>query len=162
LEEAVIGTLYLPKNHTLKYSEASEELAFREVTYDPASVDEGTLNFKFLMPAIEASKNEPTDFIVRFSSDFKRIILAYKNPDDKFQAFNAHRQAARLVVYSLTQTATGNPEAAHDLLVVTCLLLSNQVDNIVKENGGKRAYSPAGYEALQTVRTANTVPTIAL
>lgn len=162
LKEAVIGTLYLPKNHTLKYSEASEELAFREVTYDPASVDEETLNFKFLMPAIEASKNEPTDFIVGFSSDLKRIILAYKNPDDKFQAFNAHQQAAIFAEYFLTQTAADNPEAARDLLVVKSLLLSNQIDNIVKKNEGKITYSHAGYEALQTVRAANTVPTIAL
>src|SRR5690606_2394198 len=158
LKEAVIGTLYLPKNHTLKYSEASEELAFREVTYDPAFVDEETLNFKFLMPAIEASKNEPTDFIVGFSSDLKRVILAYKNPDDKFQAFNAHQQAALFAEYFLTETVADNPDAADDRLVVKSLLLSNQIDNIVKKNEGRITYSHAGYESLRAAIASNNIP----
>ena len=151
LNELTTGLLYLPKNHALNFPEPSEQLAFKEVLYEPESVDEETLNYKFLMPAIEASKSEPADFIVGFSSDLKRIILAYVNPDGKFQAFNAHQQAAFFAEYFLTLSSPGEYTDAEEKLVVKSLLLSNQIDNIVKKNEGKIAYSHAGYDSLKEV-----------
>lgn len=143
MNKVVSGLLYLPKNHKLNFPEADEQLTFSELNYDPAEVDEQNLNFKFLMPAIETAKNEAVDFIFGFSSDLKRVVLAYINPEGKFQAFTAHQQAAIFAEYFLMIPV---PE---DKLVVKSLLLSDQVDSIVKKNEGRIAYTHAGYESLK-------------
>jgi phosphomannomutase len=162
LNELATGLLYLPKNHALNLPEPSGQLTFKEVVYDPGSVDEETLNYKFLMPAIEATKSEPADFIVGFSSDLKRIITAYVNPEGKFQAFNAHQQAALLAEFFLTTSFMAESPDAEQKLVVKSLLLSNQIDNIVKKNEGRIAYSHAGYESLmEVIKTNSSLATIA-
>lgn len=147
--------LYLPKNHALKFPEASEQITFKELIYDPAAIDEGTLNYKFLLPAIDLAKSEPVDFIVGFSSDLKRIVLGYKNPEERFQVFNAHQQAALFTEFFLSQSIAGDQTDPYDKLVVKSLLLSNQIDNIVKKNEARIAYSHAGYESLKNVMMAN-------
>lgn len=147
----VNGLLYMPNGHGLVFPNPSAQLTFRELTYDPASVDDENLNFKFLMPAMEASKDEPVDFILGFSADLKRVITAAKNPEGKFQAFTAHQQAAILTEYFLTRAAT---EDGGERLVLKSLLLSNQIDSIVKKNEGRIAYSHAGYELLRNAMRA--------
>lgn len=151
INEVVNGLLYMPKGHGLSVPHPTDQLAFRELTYDPAAVDDESLNFKFLMPAMEAVKDEPVDLIVGFSADLKRVIVAVKNPEGKFQAFTAHQQGAILAEYFLTRTE----QEANEKLVVKSLLLSNQIDNIVKKNEGRIAYSHAGYESLRNVMTAH-------
>ena len=155
MNELTTALLYLPKNHALIFPEASDQIAFKELEYDAAAIDEDTLNYKFLLPAIELAKTEPVDFIVGFSSDLKRIILGYKNPDGKFQAFNAHQQAALFTEFFLSESIPGEQTDPYDKLVVKSLLLSNQIDNIVKKNEARIAYSHAGYEALKSVMMAN-------
>src|SRR5690554_886721 len=148
MNEVVNGLIYLPKNHNLNFPDLSEQLVFRTLTYDPASVDDESLNFKFLMPAIEAEKNDPVDFIFGFSADLKRVVLACKNPEGKFQAFTAHQQAAIFAEYFLTRPM---PETVEERLVVKSLLLSNQIDNVVRKNESRIAYSHAGYDSLLAV-----------
>lgn len=152
MNEVLKGLLYLPKGHKLEFPDPSEQLTFSELIYDPAAVDEETLNFKFLMPAVEFAKTEPFDFIFGYSSDLKRVILAYKNPEGKFQAFTAHQQAAIFAEYFLT---TSMPEITGQRLVVKSLLLSNQIDNIIKKNEGRIASSHAGYGPLLQVMAAH-------
>jgi len=152
VNQMVNGLLYMPHGHGLVFPKPSAQLTFRELTYDPASVDDENLNFKFLMPAMEASKDEPVDFIFGFSADLKRVIVAVKNPEGKFQAFTAHQQAAIFADYFLTRS---EQEAKGEKLIVKSLLLSNQIDNIVKKNEGRIAYSHAGYDSLRNVMTAH-------
>ncbi|MEX2594352.1 MAG: hypothetical protein WD426_16395 [Anditalea sp.] len=149
LNELVKGILYLPKNHKLNFPEISGSLEFKVLLYDPALVDDGNLNYKFLLPAIETSKNEATDFIVGFDAELKRVILAYKNPEDKFQAFNAHQQAALLTEFFLTESIPEESSAPVEKLVIKSLLLSNQIDNVVKKNEGKIKYTHVGYDSLK-------------
>lgn len=151
-DKVVSGLLYMPQGHGLAFHNPSTNLTFRELTYDPASVDDENLNFKFLMPAIEEIKDDPVDFIVGYSADLKRVITAAKNPEGKFQAFTAHQQAAIFAEYFLTRPAG---ESGQERLVVKSLLLSNQIDSIVKKNEARIAYSHAGYEALQTIMAAH-------
>lgn len=148
MNQVVNGLLYVPASHNLSFPSPTDQLTFRELTYDPAAVDDESLNFKFLMAAIEAAKDGSVDFILGFSADLKRVIVAVKNPEGKFQAFTAHQQAAIFAEYFLTLPGQG---ASGDRLVVKSLLLSNQIDNIVKKNEGKIAYSHAGYESLRQV-----------
>lgn len=152
IDKVVTGLLYLPQGHGLAYPEPSAALTFRELTYDPAVVDDENLNFKFLMPAIEAAKDDPVDFIVGYSADLGRVITAARNLEGKFQAFTAHQQAAIFVEYFLNRPST---EDDQERLVVKSLLLSNQIDSIVKKNEGRIAYSHAGYTALQAVMAAH-------
>ena len=144
--------LYMPENHGLRFPKPTEQLAFREVTYDPAAVDDESLNFKFLMTAIEEAKDGSVDFIFGFSADLKRVIVAVRNPEGKFQAFTAHQQAAIFAEYFLTMPGHG---ASGDRLVVKSLLLSNQIDSVVKKNEGRIAYSHAGYENLRKAMAAH-------
>jgi phosphomannomutase len=157
INEVVNGLLYMPENHGLSFPSPTEHLAFRELTYDPAAVDDESLNFKFLMAAIEVAKDAPVDFILGFSADLKRIIVAMKNPEGKFQAFTAHQQAAIFAEYFLNrpgQVSNG------DILVVKSLLLSNQIDTIVKKNEGRIAYSHAGYDSLRKAMAAHEQQTV--
>ena len=158
LKELVPGMLYLPKKHGIKIPEASDRLELKELLYDPSLVDDETLNYKFLLPAIEASKSKVTDFIVGFSADLKRIIFAYKNPEDKFQAFTAHQQAALLTEFFLVESLPGEAFAPDEKLVVKSMLLSNQIDNVVKKNEGKITYSQAGYDSLMEVMASKDSP----
>lgn len=150
MNELVTGMLYLPKSHDLSFPEIAGRLTLKVQTYDPEKVDEENLNYKFLLPAIETAKNEAVDFIVGFSSDWKRLILGYKNPEGKFLVFNAHQQAALLAEFFLTD----NPASNGEKLVVKSLLLSNQIDNIVKKNEGKIAYTHGGYNYLKEAMKA--------
>lgn len=152
IQKAVNGLLFLPKNHKLKLPDPSEQIVFSELLYDPSELDEENLNFKFLMPAIDVAKEQDIDFIFGFSSDLKRVVLAYRNLDRKFQAFTAHQQAALFTEYFLTKPIPGNSD---ERLVVKSLLLSNQVDNVVKKNEARIQYSHAGYEDLKTVMASN-------
>ena len=152
LNEVVKGLLYMPQGHGLSFSSPPDQLVFRELTYDPAAVDDESLNFKFLMPAMDAVKDEPVDFIFGFSADLKRVIVAAKNPEGKFQAFTAHQQGAIFADYFLTRA---EQEAKEGKLVVKSLLLSNQIDNIVKKNEGRIAFTHAGYENLRKAMVAH-------
>lgn len=152
INEMVNGLLYMPKGHGLAFPGRAGQLAFREITYVPAEVDDESLNFKFLMPAIEAAKDEPVDFILGFSADLKRVITAVKNPEGKFQAFTAHQQAAIFAEYFLNRPIS---EGSGERLVLKSLLLSNQIDSIVKKNEGRIAYSHAGYENLRNAMAAH-------
>lgn len=142
--KVVNGLLYLPEGHGLNFPSISDQLAVRELRYDPKAIDDENLNFKFLMPAIEAAKDEDVDFIFGFSADLRRVILGFKNSEEKFQAFTAHQQAAIFAEYFLT----GYTQAEGERLVVKSLLLSNQVETIIKKNEGRIAYSHAGYDFL--------------
>ncbi len=155
MNELATALLYLPKDLTIPVPEAPGQIVFKELRYDPAAIDAETLNYKFLLPAIEVAKTEPVDFIVGFSADMRRMILGYKNPEDKFLAFNAHQQAALLTEFFFSESAPGEPTDPYDKLVVKSLLLSNQIDNIVKKNEGRIAYSHAGYDALKSAMVAD-------
>lgn len=152
INEVVNGLLYMPEGHGLSFPNPTEHLAFQELTYDPAAVDDESLNFKFLMAAIDLAKDGAVDFILGFSADLKRVILAVKNPEGKFQAFTAHQQAAIFTEYFLTRP---EQQSNGERLIVRSLLLSNQIDNIVKKNEGRIAYSHAGYESLRKVMGAH-------
>ena len=152
INEVVNGLLYMPEGHGLSFPNPTEYLAFQELTYDPAAVDDESLNFKFLMAAIDLVKDGAVDFIFGFSADLKRVILAVKNPEGKFQAFTAHQQAAIFVEYFLTRP---EQQSSGERLIVRSLLLSNQIDNIVKKNEGRIAYAHAGYESLRKVMVAH-------
>lgn len=151
-DKVVNGLLYMPQGHGLAFHSPTAELIFRELTYDPDAVDDENLNFKFLMPAIDAAKDDSVDFIVGYSADLKRVITAAKNPEGKFQAFTAHQQAAIFAEYFLNRPLA---EGGKERLVVKSLLLSNQIDSIVKKNEGRIAYSHAGYEAMLAVMAAH-------
>jgi phosphomannomutase len=152
INEVVNGLLYMPESHGLSFPSPTEQLVFRELTYDPAAVDDESLNFKFLMPAMDAVKDESVDFIFGLSADLKRVTVAVRNPEGKFQAFTAHQQGAIFAEYFLTRP---DQEVSGERLIVKSLLLSNQIDNIVKKNEGRIAYSHAGYESLRHVMAAH-------
>lgn len=143
-KEMLTGMLYLPEGHQIDYPHGSGNLIYKEMLYDPEKVDDDTLNYKFLLPAIEAAKDQAVDFIVGFSADQNRIILGYKNLDEKFQAFTAHQQASLFTEFFLNQNAGEDGGK----LVVKSLLLSNQIDNIVKKNEGTIHYTYSGFDAL--------------
>lgn len=149
LKELVKGLLYLPKKHNLQVPEVSGALELQVMLYDPAQVDDSNLNYKFLLPAIEASKNEMTDFIMGFDAHLKRVIIGYKNPEGKTLAFTAHQQGSLLIEFFLAENIPEEPSAPVEKLVVKSLLLSNQIDNIVKKNEGKIKYAHAGYDSLR-------------
>lgn len=151
INKVVNGLLYVPANHGLRFPQPTEQLAYRELTYDSATVDDESLNFKFLMAAIEVAKEASVDFIFGFSRDLKRVIVAVKNSEGKFQAFTAHQQAAIFAEYFLTRPAQ---EDERERLVIKSLLLSNQIDSVVKKNEGRIAYSHAGYENLRNAMAA--------
>ena len=151
INKVINGLLYMPEKHGLHFPQPTDQLAFRELTYNPAEVDDESLNFKFLMPAIEAVKDESVEFIFGFSTDLKRVIVGVKNPEGKFQAFTAHQQAALFAEYFLTRPAQGDER---ERLVIKSLLLSNQIDSVVKKNEGRIAYSHAGYENLRNAMAA--------
>lgn len=160
VQELVTGMLYLPKSHRIRLPESTDKIAFKELLFDTALVNDDTLNYKFLLPAIEAAKSASIDFIVGFSADLKRIISAFTNPEGKFQAFTAHQQASLLGEFFLTENVPGEAYAPDEKLIIKSLLLSNQIDNVVKKNEAKIAYSHAGYEALREVMVSRDSPKV--
>ena len=138
--------LYLPQGHSLDIEGASDGVQYEVLIYDPSLVDDSNLNYKFLIPTIEPAQNEKVDFILGFGTDLNRVILGYENPEGKIQAFTAHQQSALFTDYYLKNNLNGEEIEADEKTIVKSILLSNQVDNIVKKIGGNIEYSHSGYE----------------
>src|SRR5690554_6742820 len=158
-EQIIKGLLYLPKGHSLDIEGASDGVQYEVLTYDASLVDDSNLNYKFLIPTIEPAQNEKADFILGFSEDLNRVILGYENSDGKIQAFTAHQQSALFADYYLKNNLDGEPD---EKTIVKSVLLSNQVDNIVKKIGGNIEYSHSGYEFLTKAVESIETPFIGL
>jgi hypothetical protein len=141
--------IYLPKNSKLKIPASSEKLHFKTLQYDPQAVDDETLNFKFLMPAIEVAKTEDYDVVLGFDTTQNRIIIGYKNLEQKYQAFNAHQQAAIISEQLIQKVIWDRPFGESGILMVKSIILSDQLDSIATKNGVPVKLSYAGQEELQ-------------
>jgi hypothetical protein len=155
VKEKMKGLLYLPKDCKIKIPNDSTQVEFQTKYYDVAEVSDDTLNFKFLMPAIEVAKFEDLDFILGFDVSMQRIILAYKNLEDKFQAFNAHQQAALICDHIVQNVTRESPYGESGLLLVKSMILSDQLDGIATKNGVTVKISHSGAEALKSTIDAN-------
>lgn len=161
-KKVVKGMLYLPQGHSLDIAAASDGVQYEVLFYDPELVDDSNLNYKFLIPTIEPAQEEKVDFILGFSADLNRVILGYENTDGKIQAFTAHQQSALFTEYFLKNNLNGEETAPEEKTVVKSLLLSNQVDNIIKKIGGNIKYSHSGHEFLTKALEATETQAIGL
>ena len=143
------GLLYLPKDSQIAIPTDSAHVEFQTKYYNTDEVSDETLNFKFLMPAIEVAKSENLDFILGFDVSMHRIILAYKNLEDKFQAFNAHQQAAIICDHIVQSVTRDRPYGESGLLLVKSMILSDQLDSIATKNGVPVKISHSGVDALK-------------
>ncbi|KEO75525.1 hypothetical protein [Anditalea andensis] len=154
-KENMKGLLYLPTGRQITLPTDTTKVAYQTKFYNTEEISDETLNFKFLMPAIEVAKSEDLDFIIGFDVSMNRIILAYKNLEDKFQAFNAHQQAA-LICDHVVQTVTRDrPYGDSGLLLVKSMILSDQLDSIATKNGVPVKVSHSGVEALKDTIATN-------
>jgi len=142
--------LYLPKTGVVEIPNPSENVQFEKLEYDSQSVDDETLNFKFLMPAIEVAKTEGYDCVLGFDSSLNRIIIGFKNQEDKFQAFNAHQQAALISEQLIQKVIWDRPFGESGMLLIKSIILSDQLDSIATKNGVPIRLSHAGLEELET------------
>jgi len=161
-KQIVKGMLYLPQGHSLDIAGASDGVHYEVLFYDPELVDDANLNYKFLIPTLEPAQEETVDFILGFSSDLNRVILGYENTEGKIQAFTAHQQSALFTEYFLKSNLNGEGIGVEEKTVVKSLLLSNQVDNIIKKIGGNIEYSHSGYEFLTKALAGINTPAIGL
>ncbi|MBT0810517.1 hypothetical protein KIH41_04415 [Litoribacter ruber] len=145
---------YLPKAAKIKIPASTEKVETFHLFYG-ADVDDETLNFKFLMPAVEEAKNEDYDIILGFDKSLNRIIIGYKNTEGRFQAFNAHQQAALISDHLIQQVIWDRPFGESGMMIIKSVILSDQLDGIATKNGVPVKTTHSGFDNLMGGVKAN-------
>ncbi|WP_143960833.1 hypothetical protein [Litoribacter populi] len=145
---------YLPKAAKIKLPASTDKVETFQLSYD-STVDDETLNFKFLMPAVEEAKTEGYDVILGFDSSMHRIIIGYKNAEGRFQAFNAHQQAALISDHLIQQVIWDRPFGESGMMIIKSVILSDQLDGIATKNGVPVKTTHSGLENLLNGVKAN-------